>query len=167
MAGSLYAADPATNSTPIISGPVVDAISFAATEGATNWMFGIYGINSFTSHQWGGGIGAGYKLSSFVMPVMRLDYIGGEVWMPSGNLQLQVPLMLFGKVEAIPLTFAGVATTVAGGGSENGAAVGILGIGMAVKVASWVDLIADYELWNGGPFHQDNQIRFAAAFKFW
>lgn len=166
LAGSLYAADTPTNSPPIISGPAADAISFITTEGVTNWMIAPFGIYSTTSKEWGGGLGIGYKLSDFVVPVMRIDYLASQLWMPSMNLQLQVPVHIMGKVTVIPFTFAGVATTVSGGGSENGTAVGMLGIGGAIRIASHWDLVGDYEIWNGGPFSQDNQIRFGVVFKF-
>lgn len=156
---------PVTNA-PVISGPAADAWAFITTQGATNWMVAPFGIYSTTSKEWGGGLALGYKLSDFVVPVMRLDYLASEIWMPSMNLQLQVPVTILGKVTVIPFTFAGVATTVSGGGSQNGSAVGMLGVGGAVRIASHWDLVGDYELWNGGPFHSDNQIRFGVLFKF-
>lgn len=157
---------PSTNA-PVISGPVQDAWDFVTTAGVSNWVVGTYGIYSETSKTWGGGVGVGYKLSDFVVPIFRMDMIGPDVYLPSGNLQLQVPVTLFGKLTAVPFGFGGVATTVAGGGNENGAVVGILGIGMAVRITKNIDLLGDWEIWEGGKFHQDNQIRFGAAWKFW
>lgn len=156
---------PSTNA-PIISGPAADAISFITTEGVTNWMIAPFGIYSTTSKEWGGGLGIGYKLSDFVVPVMRIDYLASQLWMPSMNLQLQVPVKIMGKVTVIPFTFAGVATTISGGGNDNGSAVGMLGVGGAIRIADHWDLVADYELWQGGPFSSDNQIRFGVLFKF-
>lgn len=156
---------PSTNA-PVISGPVQDAWDFVTTQGSTNWMIAGYGIYSIDSKKWGGGLGVGYKLSDFVVPTIRLDYLANEIWMPSGNLQLQVPITLFGKVTTIPFAFAGVATCVSGTGSQNGTAVGMLGIGMAARVAAHWDIIADWETWTGGQFHNDNQIRGGIVYKF-
>jgi hypothetical protein len=156
---------PGTNA-PLVSGPAADAWSFITTAGVSNWMVAPFGIYSTTSKEWGGGLAVGYKLSEFVVPVLRLDYLAGDIWMPSANLQLQVPVTIMGKFTLIPFTFAGVATTIAGGGADNGTAVGMLGIGGAVRLSSHVDLVGDYELWNGGHFHADNQIRFGVLYKF-
>lgn len=155
-----------TNSTSIISGPAADAWNFITTEGVTNWMVAPFGIYSTTSKEAGGGLALGYKLSDFVVPILRIDYIGKEFWMPSANLQLQMPVTILGKVTVVPFTFAGVATTISGGGDQNGAAVGMLGIGGALRLSSKFDLVGDYEIWNGGPFKTDSQIRFGVLYKF-
>lgn len=155
-----------TNNAPVISGPAADAWAFITTAGVTNWMIAPYAIYSTTSKEFGGGLGVGYRLSDFVVPTLRVDYLNKEIWMPSANLQLQVPVTILGKVTVIPFTFAGVATTVSGGGTDNGAAVGMLGVGGAIRLSTHFDVIGDYELWNGGPFRSDNQIRFGFVWKF-
>lgn len=151
-----------TNAPPALSGPVMDALTFMSTA-TTNWMIGAYGIYDQGTKSAGGGIGVGYKLSDFVVPIMRLDYLNDGLWMPSGNLQLQLPLTIMGKVTVIPLAFTGIATPLAGKGNDNGSAVGILGIGLAVRVAQHWDVLADYEKWSG---FDGNQYRIAAAYKF-
>ncbi len=155
-----------TTNAPVISGPAKDAVVFMTTAGVTNWLAATYAIYSVSSKDWGGGVGVGYKLGDFVVPTLRLDYLAKEIWMPSGNIQLQLPVTIMNKITLIPMTFAAVGTTVSGGGNDNGSPVGILGIGMAARLSSHWDLIADWEIWNGGRFHQDNQIRGGIVFKF-
>lgn len=157
---------------PVISGPLSDAISFLGQ--GSNWMVAPYGIYDTGTKSVGAGVGIGYKLNDFVVPTLRLDYLAkqNELFMPSANLQLQAPVTLFGKVTAIPFTFAGIATPLAGQGSQNGTVVGIYGVGGALRLGttnSWIgkhlDLIGDWEKWQGAGFTGD-QYRFGVLYKF-
>src|SRR5882757_3770262 len=79
----------------------------------SNFMFAVYGIAGVDFKKFGGGVAIAYKITDFVAPVARLDYYDGNLWMPSGSLQLQVPLK-FGSVKIIPFGFSGIATPVGG-----------------------------------------------------
>lgn len=156
---------PGGGATPgaILSSPI-----FAFLTQGSNWMIGTYTTFDTTSHSFGGGIGAGYKISEFVVPVMRLDYINGGAWLPSGSLQLQVPVKILGKLEVVPFTFSGVATSLNHG--NDGDVVGIFGIGASVHLPAsdkWYvpySVLCDYERWTGGGFN-NNQIRFGLAWR--
>jgi hypothetical protein len=143
-------------------GSSVDAVVSFLSKGS-NWMVAPYGIYDTGSKSGGAGIGIGYKLSDFVVPVMRLDYIDSHVWMPSGSLQLQVPVTFAQKVTVTPFAFTGIATPVGGTAANNGSVVGIFGLGGAIKLSTHFDLIADYEKWTG---FKGNQIRAGFVFKF-
>ncbi|HSM84600.1 MAG TPA: hypothetical protein VLT16_00555 [Candidatus Limnocylindrales bacterium] len=145
---------------PVLSGPATQVIDFLTT--GSNWMVAPYGIVT-TDSKFGGGIAFGYKLSDFVVPTMRLDYLEGQLWMPSASLQLQAPLTIMGKITAIPFTFAGIATPISGAGNNNGSAVGIFGAGAAIRLSSKVDVVGDYEKWSG---FKGGQIRFGILYKF-
>lgn len=169
---------------PIISGPVTSIIQFLGT--GSNWMVAPYGIYSEAglNHKatMGGGIGFGYKINDFVVPTMRLDYLDGQLWMPSGSLQLQAPIVLFGKKDVagapiegsgltlIPFGFGGIATPIAGKGVDNGTAVGIYGLGVAVRldalggIGKKMDFILDWEHWTG---FEKAQFRAGFVYKFW
>jgi hypothetical protein len=102
-------------------------------------------------------------VNDFVVPTVRLDYLDGELWMPSASLQLQAPVKLFGRMTLIPFGFGGIATPITGKGSDNGTAVGIYGIGGAIRLdflggntSRWkpLDIIFDCEKWTGFPSQQ-------------
>lgn len=138
----------------------------------TNWHVASYGIYDTDTHEVGLGIGAGYKVSDYVVPTLRLDYIRGDVYVPSGNLQLQVPILFFdGKVKVTPFVTTGVATTL-NSGRNDGNAIGIFGTGGYVMFnhnkSAYVPkgVIADVERWTGGGF-DTTQVRFGLIWKLW
>lgn len=135
-------------------------LSFLA--GATNLMVAPYGIVG-TEGKYGGGIALAYKLSDMIVPTIRMDYYDGRVWMPSADMQLQVPLLLGGKVTFIPFGFAGIATPLTGKGSDNFTPVAIIGAGGAVRIGAKWDLVGDIEKWSG---FKGEQIRFGVLYKF-
>lgn len=155
LAGGVHAQDTNPIPAPAISGPGWDAIQFLGS--GSNWLVAPYMIYSTGSKSAGGGIGVGYKVSDFVVPTLRLDYLEGGLYMPSASLQLQAPLKLLGKVTLIPFAFAGLATPISGKGKDNGSAVGIFGIGGAIRTDfigsdKWwkpQDVIFDFEKWSG------------------
>lgn len=150
----------ATNS-PIISGPVTNLFNFLAT--GSNWITAAYGIASTDGERYGGGVALAYKVTDFFLPVIRLDYYDHRVWMPSGSLQLQVPITIKGKVRVTPFFFGGVATPLNSELDNNGEIEGIFGAGLAVGVTSKVSVVADVEKWTG---FDAEQIRFGLAYKF-
>lgn len=152
-----------TNTNAPVANPIVDSPIFGFLSQGTNWMIAPYGIANTTAGKYGGGVALAYKLSDFVAPMMRVDYYDGTIWMPSASLQLQAPITLFGKVTVIPFAFSGIGTPLAGKGKDNGSAVGIFGAGLAARVSTKFDLVADVEKWSG---FNGQQIRFGVLYKF-
>lgn len=131
---------------------------------STNWMVAAYGImghNSEGDRAMGAGIGAFYGLNEFTGAGLRLDYLDGELWMPSGNFQLQVPIKL-GKYDLVPFMFGGMATPMKGKGVDDNV-VGIFGAGLALRITDRLDIVYDMEKWTGFP---ENQHRFGLLWKF-
>lgn len=145
---------------PILSGPVTNLFNFLAT--GSNWIAVGYGIVSSDGEKYGGGIALAYKVTEFFLPVVRMDYYDNEIWLPSGSLQLQLPITISGKVRVTPFLFGGIATPL---NSEDraGEIVGIFGIGAAVGISKHLSVIADVEAWTG---FEAEQIRFGLAYKF-
>lgn len=150
-----------TNLPTFLDGPGGKVWDFLTA--SSNIMIAPYGIISTDGKKFGGGIGAGFRVSEFVVPTLRLDYYDGRVWMPSASLQLQLPVTLAGKLTAIPFAFGGLATPLSGKGNDNGSAVGIVGVGLAVRIGTHWDIIGDLERWTG--FAKD-QVRLGVVYKF-
>lgn len=153
-----------SQNTAFLSSPIVDFLS------RSNLIVATYGIIDSTSKTGGGGIGLGYKLSDFVVPTLRFDYIGGRIWQPSGSLQLQVPVTIAGKFTVIPFIFEGIATPLTGKGNKNFDPVNIAGIGAALQLphSHWYNpagVIGDFERWTGAGWN-NNQIRAGVYWKF-
>lgn len=142
-------------------GPAMDALRFLGT--GSNWMIAPYGIYGPSSHAYGAGVCALYKVSDFIAPGIRLDYFNGSVVMPSGQFQLQAPLTLMGKLTVVPFVFSGIATPLAGKGKDNGSPIGMFGVGAAVRVSSHFDIVLDVEKWTN---FQGNQYRLGFLYKF-
>lgn len=153
---------PDTNAPPVISGPGWDAFQFLTSSGS-NWMVATYGIYDMGTKEVGGGIGAGYRLSEFFIPTMRVDYLADRVWMPSASIQLQAPLRLMGKLDLVPFVFSGIATPISGRDEDNWDIQGIFGIGAAIRINEHWDIIGDYEKWGG---FEGEQIRAGILYKF-
>src|SRR5581483_5401919 len=82
---------PTTNN-PTIQGGLNQIIQ-AVESGNTNWYFAGFGLHAPSLRKkWGGGIGAFYPISTYVVTGVRLDYVDGDFWMPSGNVTLQLPI---------------------------------------------------------------------------
>lgn len=143
---------------PEIPGRILDFLSATAS----NWYVAPYGIYSSDTETFGAGIGVGYAITPNVVTVMRMDYLNDEIWMPSGSVQLQAPILLMGKVQVTPFAFGGIATPLSGRGDDNRTAAGIAGAGMATRFKR-VGLIYDIEYWSNfsGPQH-----RFGLFWKF-
>lgn len=157
-----------TGYSQLFTSPITDLLA------SSNLVVATYGIADTTTKEFGGGIGIGAKVNEFTVPTLRFDYINGGVWVPSANLQLQVPINIAVKngvpsARLTPFTFAGIATSFNNWqNGDNGSPVGMFGIGGALafpRLNDRVGLIADYERWTGGPFN-DNQIRFGLFYKF-
>jgi hypothetical protein len=128
-------------SPPTLSGPFVDFLGSLSQ--ATNWgvaTFGIYTPHSSTSSSSGASYGAGavvlYNISPYVATGVGIDWLDKNVTMPSAQVQFQAPIRIGGTNGVIfrPFAFTGVATPVAGEGTDNGTAVGLFGAGIGVKI---------------------------------
>lgn len=144
------------------------------TTGSNYWAAPFFTVST-GDHEVGGGLAIGYLATEAINPMIRFDYFAGAAWMVSGNIQLQPPRRLMGKVPVIPFAIAGVGTPFSGGGELNGRAIGIVGIGAAIKLdflsststfLRHLDIAFDYEHWSGMPELQQNQVRGAVVFKF-
>jgi hypothetical protein len=149
-----------TNGPPIVSGPITDVIEFLGT--GSNWIVAPYGIYDDGTKEWGAGIGIGYKLNDFVVPTMRFDWLNEDITLINGSVQLQVPILLGGKVKAIPFVFAGGGTPLSGSDDE-GSLIGIFGSGLTLGITDHLFIIGDWETWGG---FQGYQYRFGAGIKF-
>lgn len=145
---------------PVISGPITNLFNFLAT--GSNWITVGYGIVSSDGEKYGGGIALAYKVTDFFLPVIRMDYYDNEIWLPSGSLQLQLPITISGKVRITPFLFGGIATPL-NSEDRDGEIVGIFGIGAAIGISKHLSVIADVEAWTG---FDAEQIRFGLAYRF-
>ena len=159
----------AQTNVPVIASPVLDAFNFLSTP-SSNWMFATYGI--FTKNEGEGfGIGAAYKVSENFGAVLRLDRIGNDTYMPSGNFQVQAPVTIMGKFTTTLFAFTGIAP-VLNAKPGHDSVIGIVGIGAAFRVPEIIksksrfipdDVIYDFERWTS---HAGGQHRLGWAWKF-
>lgn len=158
-----------TNAPPADSGGWWNSPVLGFLQNGSNWIAATYGIYDTTSKEFGGGVGVGYKISEYVVTVVRLDFIADRVFVPSGSLQLQLPINI-GRFKLTPFGFSAIATSL-NSDLSSGEPVGIFGAGGALTFntdSQWYvpkGLIADFEHWTGGGFN-DDQIRFGVLFKF-
>ncbi len=110
----------------------------------TNIIVVPYGIASTDFKKFGGGIALGYELSPNVVPFLRIENYNGDFFMPSGTVQLQVPVHL-GSFTVIPLAYTGIAVPL-GNKHVNDPVVGIVGTGAALRLGAKFDLLASYEI---------------------
>ena len=151
-----------TNLSTSVTGTWNTVVDFLAN--GSNWLlvpFGIYSDQK-PKAQFGGGVALAYKVSDYIAPTLRVDYLAGDLWMPSGTVQLQVPIHLSPTLTLYPFAFAGVGTSLSGGGNKNGEANAIAGMGAALALSKKFDLIFDYEKWSA---FSGNQWRFGCLFR--
>jgi hypothetical protein len=169
---------PPTNVPTITDG--LNTIVEAIKAGNTNWYFAAYGLYAPKLDQkYGGGIGAFYPLSKYIVTGLRMDYVDGGFWMPSGNATLQLPIKIFPWLTITPFGYAGIGIPISGATwgditipgnyhNNNGEPTAILGYGAAVHL--WgskdnkynIELVGDQESWSGFP---GQQIRVGALFR--
>lgn len=134
-------------SPPMLQGPLIDLAATLST--ATNWAVAPYAIYDTGTKKAGAGVTALYNLNANFATGVGLDYLNSEVWLPSGQVQFQAPIIIAQKVTLIPFGFTGIATPVSGKGSSNGSAVGLFGAGMALKINSHLDIFGAISKWTG------------------
>ena len=131
-------ADPVTLNTNSLSleGPLITLLGNLST--ATNLAITAYGIYDTApkpgADSAGFGLTALYNITPWAATGVGMEFMNGDVWMPSGQVQLQAPFTIGGKVTLIPFGFTGVATPVSGRAADNGTAVGIFGAGLAARI---------------------------------
>jgi hypothetical protein len=155
--------DVETNTVPTLPEHVNTFLQFLSAS-STNWYVATYGIYVSDNKSFGGGVAAAYSLSPYVLSVLRVDYLNDSFWMPSGSMQLQLPIKLMGKLNVTPFAFAGIATLLGGNGDqETGSAVGIGGAGLATRFNDHLGVVYDVEMWSG---FSGAQHRFGIYWKF-
>ena len=170
LMAALMTASAQTNApTPMTNTPAV-AEAMAGRPGAfsTNapaalagprWLVVPFGIWSTAKHS-GAGVSVLYELTPNLVLGGRLDYLNGAIWMPSVNLQLQAPFQISKGLTLVPFSFTGAAVPL---GSASGSATPVLGAGLAVRLGTRVDIVADVERWTG---MDGMQIRAGIIWKF-
>ena len=151
-----------TNTTPpTLEGPGIIALNFL-TQG-TNWSIAPYGLYDTHTKMGGAGLAALYSVTEVFSAGMGLDYINDEIWMPSGNVQLGLPMTIMGKVKVTPLAYTGLSTSISGRGDRNGDAVGIFGAGMGAGVYKHLSVFA---AWEKRSTFEGELVRFGLSWKF-
>lgn len=151
-----------TNTTPpTLEGPGIIALKFLSQ--GTNWSVAPYGLYDTHTHKGGAGVAALYHVTPVFSAGMGVDYINSEIWMPSGDVQLGLPLTVMGKVDVTPFGYTGISTAISGRGDHNGTAVGIFGAGLATGIYKKLSVFAAWEKRSG---FDGDLIRFGASWKF-
>ncbi len=154
---------------PPASVQVVTQLEQFLSGAGTNLMVIPYGIySSGDGGKYGGGLCLAYKLSDYVVPGFRIDYLHSQFYQGSITTQLQLPIK-FSVATIFPFGLAGMSVPFSGAGSDNGTVQGVAGLGLAVKfngggwLATHLDLVADWEKWSA---MNGDQYRFGVVLKF-
>ena len=169
--------DVINNSDPSVSHGLQEIIDALTSSSITNVYYTTYGLYApGLNKKYGGGIGAFHPLSEYLVAGVRLDYVNGGFWMPSGSATFQIPLK-WKFIKFTPLTYAGIGVPLSGakigdwtipgqGSDNNGQATAILGYGGAIQLYKsdkvLIGLVGDVETWSGFP---DKQYRFGLVTK--
>lgn len=151
-----------TNAPPTLPQVVTNVVGFLSAT-ASNWVAVPYAIYSEDSKSIGAGVGIAYALNKYSLTMVRLDFIEDELFMPSGNIQLQLPLTIAGNFQATPFIFGGIATPLGGRGDDNGEVTGIAGTGLAVGITKKLGAAYSIEHWSR---FSGQQHRFGIFWKF-
>ncbi len=130
-------------------GPHVGGLIDFFSQTGTNWSVipFVTILEDDSTDTIGGGIAATYSLNDYMGAMLRLDYLKSEVYMPSGNFQLQLPINLGGKFQVVPFIITGLATPL-NAGDESGEPIGIFGTGLGVRVSNKIGVVYDVEKWS-------------------
>lgn len=130
-------------------GPQVNTILEFFSNTSSNWAFAPYVILREEDDEIGAGLAAAYSISDYALAVLRLDYFDGAVYVPSGSVQLQLPITISGRFQLTPFAFTGIATLLNSGG-DDGEAIGIVGAGLGLRVSKHIGVVYDIEHWSNG-----------------
>lgn len=108
---------------------------------ATNWTVaiapsyakGLKDIDPDLS-EWGATVAILYPLGQFVYAGARLDYIGGEFYLPSVGVELKADIRLFNKIDVTPFAVTGVSYSVSGSSDTEGEIGAIYGAGIKMHL---------------------------------
>jgi hypothetical protein len=161
-----------TNTPPITNPPVtvqvIGQLETFLSGAGTNLFVVPYGIYSSGEKSAGGGIALAYKLSDYVVPAFRIDYLNKEFYQGSITTQLQLPIK-FSLFNLYPFGLAGASVPFSGAGGNNGTVQGVAGLGLAINfngtgwIARHIDLVGDWEQWSS---IRGDQYRFGLVIKF-
>jgi len=133
----------------------------------SNWVSAVYGIYVPKLKTAGEGAAFGYKITDNIVSVLRVDCFNnlhsenGGAWLPSGQMQLQVPIHLTSATTLTFFGFGGLAVPLSGMGDANRQTTGIFGTGGDISISQHLRVIADWETWNA-----QQQVRFGFCWKF-
>lgn len=156
---------------PTVQGGIQQIVD-AMKSGQTNWWVEGHGLYApKLNKHWGGGAGIFWNVSQYVYTGVRVDYVNGFFWMPSGSATLQLPVQIFPWLRIAPLGYVGIGVPISGaniGGTtlgsppkdNNDQPTAILGYGMALRICTikhsthWyipdaIDALYDRETWTG------------------
>jgi hypothetical protein len=90
------------------------------------------------ARKWGAGLAALYPLTQYTYAGLRLDYAGGQFWMPSCTAGLKADVQLFGHT-ITPFLTGGAIFPLSGAGDRNGQVGAIVGTGITSVIWSSED----------------------------
>src|SRR5690348_10975245 len=155
-----------TNNVPTVKGALSDLFT-AISYDKTNWIYEAHAMYApALQGKYGGGVGAFYPINQYVFTGLRLDWVDGGFWMPSGSAGLQLPIHPVSWLHITPFAYAGIGIPLSGATvgnfsvpghlrDNNGQATAILGYGAAIRIytsksGKWTfDLVGDRENWSG------------------
>lgn len=83
--------------------------------------------------QWGAGIAALYPVNQYSFAGLRLDYAGGQFWMPSCTVGLKADVQILGHT-VTPFTIGGAIFPISGAGERDGQVGAIVGTGFTSNI---------------------------------
>jgi hypothetical protein len=173
---------PTANPTNYISPSIlggVQQITDALKVNNTNWIIEVHALRAPALPQkYGGGIGLFYPFNEMIYAGVRVDWVNGGFWMPSGSVGVQLPIKLTSWFKLTPFTYGGLAVPLSGAKildltvpghirDNNGQATAILGYGLALQIYEpashkWnLSVAVDNETWSG---FAGEQHRYALLF---
>ena len=143
-------------------GPHVGSLINFFSQTGSNWSVAPFMTYLSDEKEFGGGIAATYSINDYAGAMIRLDYFDEQVFMPSGNFQLQLPINIAGRFQLVPFLLTGVATSL-NDDDDEGDVIGIVGSGIGLRVSKRIGLVYDVEYWTS---HSGLQHRAGVLFRF-
>ena len=149
---------------PILDGPLIDFLGQLAN--ATNWGLATFAI---AANQQDSKLGAGgmimYNINPWVATGVGIDWLDGELTVPSAQFQFQAPLRIGGSRGVLlrPFAFTGVALPIAD--DADAPVAGLIGAGLGIKIYKGFNAFYAIEYRTGQPGHwQLFGLAWSAAF---